>query len=282
MARIDCDAIVLRTLDYGESDRIVRLLARERGRLTVIAKHARKSNRRFPGSLDCFNTLRVEIRIRPRNPLGFLERGVLISPFLGLRKSLSRFALASYLVEILDRMAPENGAPEDTERLFAFAEGALHAIAGLDPDPRLRVLFELRILDALGLRPQFVACVRCGQRVQTARVDFLVAEGGVVCSTHVPKGDALVMSLHLGTLRALEQSFSYPLNQLGRLALGPGALSEAQQLLLGFCRFHLGLELKTESVLARALESNRLTAGSPWGDTRPLHRASQRPRADRL
>ncbi|HEY8493863.1 MAG TPA: recombination protein O N-terminal domain-containing protein, partial [Myxococcota bacterium] len=52
MARLDTEALVLRVVDYGESDRIAHLLTPETSRLTVIAKGARRSRKRFPGALD--------------------------------------------------------------------------------------------------------------------------------------------------------------------------------------------------------------------------------------
>jgi DNA repair protein RecO (recombination protein O) len=59
-------ALVLRSVDFSESDRILHLLVPEIGRVTVMAKHARKSMRRFGGTLDLFNHLAVEIeRKRP-------------------------------------------------------------------------------------------------------------------------------------------------------------------------------------------------------------------------
>ncbi|GAG51712.1 unnamed protein product, partial [marine sediment metagenome] len=59
MAAIHTEALILRSVDFGESDRIVHLLVPEAGRLTAIAKGARRSFKRFPGTLDLFNHLRV-------------------------------------------------------------------------------------------------------------------------------------------------------------------------------------------------------------------------------
>jgi hypothetical protein len=153
MSRIACEAILLRAVDFGESDRIAHLLTPEVGRLTVIAKGARRSVRRFPGTLDVFNHLRVAYRPAPRGGMAFLEQAILISPFLSLRVRPARYALASYLSELLDRMAPERGARVDTERIFDFALAAWRTLETIEPDRRMRLLFELRALDALGLRP---------------------------------------------------------------------------------------------------------------------------------
>ena len=66
MSLLRTQALVLRSVDFSEADRILHLLVPEVGRITVMAKHARKSVKRFGGTLDLFNHLQVEIaRKRP-------------------------------------------------------------------------------------------------------------------------------------------------------------------------------------------------------------------------
>ena len=259
MPSLQGEAIVLRAVEFGESDLIAHLLMPETGRLTVIAKHARKSQRRFPGSLDLFNHLWVSVSRRRPSSLALLEQAVLQDPFLELRRGAGRYALASYLVELMDRMAPEEGARVDTERLFDFALAALTAIGQLEPDPRLKCFMELRAFDALGLRPEFEHCVRCGVRPRGPRVSFHVSDGGVICAAHGAEGSMGVLPVHLGTLRVLQQALVYDLPHLLRLTLGPEALAEAEQILFRFQRFHVGFELRSERFLETSLSSDRLT-----------------------
>ena len=139
------------------------LLVPDAGRLTAIAKGARRSVRRFPGTLDLFNHLRVQVERRRTAGLARLEQATLIEAFTPLRREPARFALGCYLLELLDRLAPEGGARADGRRLFGFALAALRTVATPRRiDSRLRTLLELRALDALGLRPELRDCVRCG------------------------------------------------------------------------------------------------------------------------
>jgi len=247
VSRLVGEALLLRAVDYGESDRIVHLLMPEVGRISAIAKGARRSVKRFPGTLDVFNLLRVTVNRRRRTGMGFLEQAVLIHPFLELRTVQGRYALASYLVELLGRMAPEGGAGPDSRHLFDFAKSTLLALEKMEPDLRLRVLLELRALDALGLRPELSRCVRCGA-APAERAGFHVADGGVVCATCAGSLEG-VLPVHLGTLRVLQQGLEYDLDRLERLALGPRALAEAEHLVFRFHRFHVGLELRSEKFL---------------------------------
>jgi DNA repair protein RecO (recombination protein O) len=247
------EALVLRGVDFGESDRILHLLVPESGRLTAIAKGARRSRRRFPGTLDLFNHLRVQIEQRRSRGMARLEHAELIESFDGLRRSPARFALGCYLLELLDRLAPEGGARADTRRLFRFALDALRAVASRTPDPRLRVLLELRALDALGLRPELARCVRCGGSPgEGAEIDFHVGDGGPVCA-RCADGRGVVLRVHRGTLRALEQGLRFDLERLDRLALAGPSLREACALVARFQRFHVGVELRSERFLGEML-----------------------------
>lgn len=271
MATIHSEAIVLRAVDFGESDRIVHLLAPATGRLTAIAKGARRSRKRFPGTLDFFNHLDVQLERRRSTGMARLEHARLRRTWSTLREQPTRFALACYLLEMLDRLAPEGGAPDERRRLFAFTLGALDLLEAAAPDARQRTLLELRALAAVGLQPELRRCVRCGRPVVEQRgggasgpVGFHVAEGGPCCPACARPGEVL-LPVHAGTLRALEQSLHFELTSLGRIALGGIALREARILVARFLRFHLGFELRSERFL-----EDRLTLLEPHGTLRRL------------
>jgi len=259
LTTLQTEALVLRAVDFGESDRIVHLLTPRTGRLTVIAKGARRSVRRFPGTLDFFNRLRVQVDRRKRGTMARLEHARLVGNYEPLRTDPARFALGCYLLELLDRLAPEDGAPRDMAELFVFALRALEMVESVRPDWRLRTLLELRALDALGLRPELRRCVRCGEAVDERLAGFHVADGGPVCGRCVRPGDAL-LPVHLGTLRALEHGLVLDLARIGRLALRPAALTEARLLVGRFERFHLGVELRSASFLDEILGASDETA----------------------
>lgn len=257
MRRFATQALLLRSVDFGESDRIAHLLTPETGRLTVIAKGARRSVKRFPGTLDLFNHLRAQVSRRHRGAMAYLEQAALICAFLPLRENAARFGLASYLLELLDRLAPEGGARADVTPLFEFALATLRALSTATPNRQLRVLLELRTLDALGLRPELARCVRCGQPLATSApvVGFHVPDGGAVCGRCDPGLEGL-LPVHLGTLRVLERALHFEIGSLGRLELGRRAEREAELILGRFQRFHVGLELRSEPFLSQVLRSS--------------------------
>jgi DNA repair protein RecO (recombination protein O) len=257
MPVLRCEALLLRAVDYGESDRIVHLLTSDRGRLTAIAKAARRSHRRFPGTLDIFNYLAIEGRAKPRASMAFLEKARLINPFLGLREKPARYAIASFLIEMLDRLAPEGIVGEEATRLHTFAVESLSLLEKAEPTPSLRILLELRGLDALGLRPAFSRCVRCGrvagdEIAYDHLVHFHIADGGIVCAACSIRLDGLI-PIELGTLRSLDAGLAAEADRLDRIVLGPRLLAQAARVVFRFQRFHVGVELRSERFLDEVL-----------------------------
>jgi DNA repair protein RecO (recombination protein O) len=266
-------AIVLRSVDFSEADRILHLLVPEVGRVTVMAKHARKSMRRFGGTLDLFNHLTVEIDRKRPGRLSRIDKARLIQSFAPLRRDPRRFALGCYLLEMLDRLAPEGGREDDMRRLFAFALDGLAWLSRREPDLRVQTLLEVRTLDALGLRPELRRCVRCGRDAAgqdaaagrgDSRLHFHIAEGGPLCGACAQRADGL-LRVHRGTLRALEQGLRWELDRLERLAFPPRALEEAQGLVARFQRFHLGIELASERFLREMLAPAPRAPTAPSG-----------------
>lgn len=253
MTTLRTQALILRSVEIGESDLILHLLVPDSGKLAVIAKGARRSVKRFSGTLDLFNHVRVQVDQRRRNVLARLDQARLVEPFTALRADSARFALGCYLLELFDRLTPEGGVRSDTQRLFDFALSALRALTERAPDLRFRTLLELRALDALGLRPEFSRCVRCGSAAEGGEVDFHVPDGGVVCGRCSGSLHGLTR-VHRGTLRTLERGLGFDWEQLDRLAIAAEPLAEAHRLVGRLQRFHVGVELRSTRFLDQVVQ----------------------------
>jgi len=260
VAALESEALILRSVDFGESDRILHLLVPEAGRLTAIAKGARRSVRRFAGTLDLFNHLSVRIDWQRPGRVSRLDQARLLHNFAPLRSDPARFALGCYLLELLDRLAPEGGPRRDMQRLFRFAIDSFEAIATHRPDPALRTILELRALDALGLRPELRRCIGCSRELAGEQaVGFHVADGGPVCGACAARRSGVV-PVHVGTLRALERALALDVRGLDRLILSPRAIEEARMVVGRFQRFHVGVELRSERFLDRILSGKPPTS----------------------
>jgi DNA repair protein RecO (recombination protein O) len=186
-------AIVLRTHAFGESDKIVTLLTRDAGKLKGIARGAKRSLRRFGGSLELFSHVRVDLRERRTAELAFLERAVLLHPWRRLLTSLERYAAASHVIEVADKLTVER---EVGDRLYSVVVASLARLDRAEPGPLTLRLFELAALAACGYRYDFASCAAC-RRVWTGGppARAYLGEGGVLCSSCVgPAGPAIALS----------------------------------------------------------------------------------------
>ena len=111
-------AIVVRVRAFGESDKIVTFLSRDLGKVTGIAKGAKRSRRRFVNVLEPFTHVVVRLRLRPSSDLAFIATCELLDARPALARDLGRFAHGSYMLELVDRMIRGREAgPESYELL---------------------------------------------------------------------------------------------------------------------------------------------------------------------
>lgn len=174
-------AIVLRTREYGESDKIVTVLSRTSGKFSGIAKGAKRSQRRFPGTLEVFSHVTLDYRRRPHSELAFLDRAVLLQPWPRILDSLERFTAASHVVELADKLTVESEVGDD---LYALVAAALARINASEPGPATLRLFELGALNASGYRPELIVCRGCASVLASDRgpIRLVGSLGGALCS----------------------------------------------------------------------------------------------------
>ncbi len=173
----ELDAVVLGHVDYGERDRIVRLLTPELGRIAALARNARGSRHRFAGALDLGS--RVQALVEPgRGDLWHLREATLTSGRIHLREDLVRLALAAYGCELVGGLAQEE-RPE--QRLFGLLEVFLTVLDGLvaPPGGLFRIGLEIKALTCAGIAPVLDRCARCGGGLAAAAA-FSAAAGGAV------------------------------------------------------------------------------------------------------
>jgi len=160
MAERQTPAIVLTVREYGEADLMVNFLTPGYGSLTGIAKHARKSRRRFAHCLEPLSRVVFFLSPRSGRDLEFLQKGELVRSFPALRRDLKRLGAAAILAEVAGLMA---GPPEAYQEIFAALEEALGLLDQGSPPDSLLPAFLLHLLGLGGYRPRLHQCGVCGQ-----------------------------------------------------------------------------------------------------------------------
>jgi DNA repair protein RecO (recombination protein O) len=238
-AAVVTSAILLRSIPYGESDRVVTLLGRSTGRVAALARGARKSLRRFGGGLGLAARGEAALRERPGAELATLESFDVVEPRHGLGRDLARTAHAGYAAELCDRLcAPRHPEPE----VFDWLDGFLGLLdergAGVE---RLRA-FELGLLARLGLGPSWDACVACGRRdLGDEVVRLQPARGGFVCGGCGRQGTQLFPA----TRRALARLAVAELANAAESALDADVNAACRHAIAELLALHVGGPLKS-------------------------------------
>jgi DNA repair protein RecO (recombination protein O) len=170
------EAVVLSHRDYGEADRMIGLYTRELGKITVLAKGARKARSRKAGHLEPFT--RVSLQLAHGQSLHIITQAETIDAYLPLREDLLAFGHAAYAVELVERIAYEG---EENQALFRLLTATLKRLSEAH-DPRLVLRFyDIRLLDLSGFRPKLFLCANCQRQIQPEDQYFSAEMGGVLC-----------------------------------------------------------------------------------------------------
>lgn len=193
-------AIVLRVIEFSETSCVVTLFTRDFGKISGLAKGARRPKSPFEAALDLLAVCRIVFLHKSSDALDLLTEAKLERRFRSAGRDLSRLYAGYYVAELLKELTDE-GDPH-TE-LFQAADDTLLALDG-DGDVFHAVLrFELTALSVLGHLPSLELCVRCGEVVQpAARVAFGQLAGGVLCD-QCRGGQKQVVSMSKGAIEAM-------------------------------------------------------------------------------
>lgn len=240
-------AIVLRTWPYGESDRIVSFLTENHGKLTGIAKGAKRSRKRFANSLEPFSLVTLRFHERAHTSVAFILGCELQHAYTRLAGSLEKIAYASYLVEITEGLIGER---EENRLIFDHLRESLRSVEEREIGEIFLAAFELRLLKLAGYQPVIDSCGRCGvDRCQlTARMwYFSPRDGGVLCGScaRLRKEIFPLSPQAVDLLTAIQNQDG----TRGDVGCSPAVLNEIRSVLVRFVQLHLNKEIKSAAFL---------------------------------
>ena len=239
--------MVVRTRAFGESDKIVTFLTRDLGKIAGIAKGARRSKRRFVNVLEPFTHVDVTLRLRPGSDLAFVNACVLRDAPISLARDLVKFAYASYVLELTDRMVREREAGPDT---YELVRDAIALLEHGEAEPGVLRAFELHLLRLTGYEPELDRCRRCATAVATGTTMYVhPARGGVLCIRCRGEGRAYQASQPVLERLIAFQRLTFTSRDAERFRLAPAMAAEARALVRCFFAGNLTAPLASEKLL---------------------------------
>jgi DNA repair protein RecO (recombination protein O) len=181
MPLLTTDAIVLHAFDYMETSRIYRLLTREAGMQSVLARGARRPKSRFGSALDLFAQGEAQLSIRPTRELQTLTAFDVTHTRPGLASGLERFTAAAAIAELVLRFACDDYQPA----LYHALESTIDEIADQERAPRDAALGGAwRLIAELGFAPAVDSCSGCHAALPAGvAAGFSHPAGGILCDS---------------------------------------------------------------------------------------------------
>ncbi len=232
------EAIVLKTLDLGEADRILTLLTRHFGKVKVVAKGIRRPTSRLAGYAEPLSHATYQLA-RGRD-LDVLTGAESRSTFRVLREDLDKIAAGWYIAEVADRSTAERSP---SAPVFDLVETALrHLEAGHAPSLICR-WWDLHLLDRTGFRPELGVRSRCGGALREAVNAWSPYDGGAVCTTCVDSSVAGLPALSVRALKSLRYLLASDFAAAARLRIDEALERELERHLRAFLHQVLDREI---------------------------------------
>ena len=240
------EAVVLRSIRFGEADRVLHLYTLDRGRVGAVAKGVRKTKSRFGGRLEPLS--HVELLLHQGSGELQTVTGVqLLRSHSAVREDSYRLAAGLIGAEAMLRLFSEQ---EANERAFTALTRFLDL---LDEAPRLgerppldplALSFQLKLLWLSGYLPHLTSCAECGAADATL-VGYSPRAGGAVCGACAAQSEALALSPE--GIRGIEALLASPLADAGAAGLDTRAARDALKVVQASYEYHGGFRLRTLS-----------------------------------
>ncbi len=165
---ISAKGIVLKEVQVGDGDKILTALLEGVGKVSISAKGAKRVNSRLLPLAQLFSY--AEFELYQGKKMYSLNGGEPLMSFLELRQDVVKFALATYMAELVLYVTNEQNPDDEILRLIL---NGLYALCKFQkPVAFLKAAFELRLLCACGFQPELFCCRECGEVVEEVAFDF--------------------------------------------------------------------------------------------------------------
>lgn len=204
------EGIVIRTNDYGETNKIVTIMTRELGKISVMARGSKKTSSRLGAVTQVFTYGHFLIQIG--KGMGTLQQGEIISSLKDLRQDIILTSYASLVVELTDK------AIEDKDKnpyLFELLLQTLQYINEEVDAEMLALMYQLKLLPLFGVKPNLDSCI-CGRTEEFRAFSF--REGGFLCTNCMNK-DEHVYRMNETAIKLVRFFYHIDIHRVGKISI---------------------------------------------------------------
>jgi len=238
---VSTDAIVLRSMKYGDTSKIVTLYSRMYGKIRVMAKGARTSKNKFGASLEPMVHSSVVMYKKEHRDLHLLSKCEIASPFLGLNDDGGKMALGLAMIELVNMVMHDE---EENQPMYTLLLESLRAVDESDKNPEnIFFAFELRMAEIFGYGLNIQHCARCDRSLlneqATTFAYILSASGSGVCSDCHKEHNVGGVKVSQGILKSLNRLSAAPIRSVSDEPISRSMQSEMLALLQTYLKYHI-------------------------------------------
>jgi DNA repair protein RecO (recombination protein O) len=241
MALYKTQAIVLKSMNLSESDRLVTFLTEDHGKVKCVAKGARKAKNCFWGSLEPMTQIHLIYFGKENQSLYRLNQSDIIESFQSIREDFAKLYTGIYFIELIDSMILEGHSDKQIYKLLQQTLAAMKQQSDLDSLIRL---FEIRLLTLSGYKPQVDHCVICKTILKNGIFKFSFIQNGIICrncSNRVPTD----IQFTTGTRNYIKKLMEVEIKSCGRIKIPKHQAGEVEKVTHKLVLSHLGRETKS-------------------------------------
>jgi DNA repair protein RecO (recombination protein O) len=232
------EALVLKSIKFGDTSRIATLYTKNYGKIKVIAKGIRKPKSRLAGALQTLSHIQIVFYKKQTTEIYLLSQSEILHAYQSLARDFNRYVFASAVLELLDRLI---AGEESNPQLF---ELTLETLSFMEKCPQRSLeksfwSYTLRLADLLGYKPKLDKCVNCDKPVIEKLILFSPEKGGIICK-RCARSDQAYLILSKDSVRSALKLQSIKTEDLDTYNIPKEQLKEISSIVLNLLDYHAG------------------------------------------
>ncbi|MFD2046095.1 DNA repair protein RecO [Ornithinibacillus salinisoli] len=237
------EGIVIKTMDYGETHKIVTIFSRKIGKFSALAKGAKKTKSRMAAVTQPF--IYGQFLVYVNSGLSSIQQGEIIQSFRTIREDIIKTAYLAYITELTEKLIDDQ-SPDSY--LYDQLYQTVSWIAENEDVDIPIIMYELKLFAKGGFAPILDKCVHCGTTENLSA--FSIVEGGLLCRKCLYK-DQQAISLSIALIKLLHMFSRIGLEQVGKISVKPENKLLLRKLLDSYYDRYGGYYLKSKRFLSQ-------------------------------
>lgn len=232
------EGIVLSEIDYKESSKIINVLTKEYGIIGLIARGTKQVKSKLSGVTSKLTYGYFHVNYKENGLSNLIEVDV-IDRFKSIRKSIDLMSYSLYLLELAEKVYKH----DNDETIYDMLIASLKKIDEGYDYKVITIIFELKMLDYLAIRPVIDECVNCGNKLDIVTISSY--RGGYLCK-NCAKGEVIV---NIKTIKLLRMFYYVDISKITKLEVSDNVKEELSKFIYDYYDRYSGIYLKSRDFL---------------------------------